>query len=111
MRSFYTPGRSDVNSYRQAHASPPSDRVDLCSMEGDKPKVHPIPAGATVVLFTATGDFFVKFGSAATLTLSGDVADGTAPELNPSARTIPEGETSLTLIAPSYCYVSMSFYG
>jgi hypothetical protein len=61
------------------------------------------------VIFSSKGDFYAKFDGAAAVPTS-EVADGSASELNPSARRIPEGVTSIGLIAPEDCMVSLAFY-
>lgn len=70
------------------------------------------PADAKYVAFSATGDFYMKFnGTAAAGT---DTADGTASELNPTMRRLLLGDgaavTSISLISPAACIVTLSFY-
>lgn len=70
------------------------------------------PANAKYVAFSSTGDFYMKFnGTAAAAT---DTTDGTASELNPTMRRMLLGDatavTSISLISPAACIVTMSFY-
>ena len=67
-----------------------------------------VPAGANAVLFNSTAPFWLQYGAAATLPTANDVS-GNAPELAPQARRIAAG-TSLGLIAPASCLVSLSFF-
>lgn len=68
-----------------------------------------VPAGAKMALFSATGNFWLKAGAVPLLPVA-DILDGSAPELNPAGRKV-EGVTSLGLVAPAACAVSIGFYG
>lgn len=68
-----------------------------------------VPAGARNVLFSATGNFWLDSRGPATLP-TGDVLNGSAPELNPSGRMVQPGQT-LGLVAPAACAVNLCFFG
>lgn len=72
-------------------------------------KLIPVPPGARHVLFSATGNFWVRFGGAVALPVS-DIIDGSGPELNPAARTV-DAIAALGMVAPADCAVSLAFYG
>lgn len=72
------------------------------------PKNITVPIGATAVAFNATGAFWVQYGAAAALPGVDDVGGG-APELAPAARRVAAG-TTLGLVAPAACTVSLCFY-
>lgn len=72
-------------------------------------KAVTVPAEARVVLFSATGNFWLSADSTPAVPAA-DILDGTAPELNPSGRAVRAGQT-LGLVAPAACTVSLSFYG
>lgn len=69
---------------------------------------HAIPAGAKYVIFSSTADFYAKIGGTAAIPV--DVTDGSASELNPIVRHISDSATTIGLIAPAACEVTMSFY-
>lgn len=86
---------------------PSSHRVAIPLMAGVARSVT-VPAGAGTVLFAATAPFWAQYGAAAVLP-TGDVLDGTAPELNPAARWIRD-IVQIGLVAAEDCTVSLSFY-
>jgi len=90
----------------------PPDYVDARVRSAGAAKRHTIPDGARFVSFSATMDFFALFGSSSvTATVpSTDVTDGTAAELNPMARKIPDATTHISLIAEAAGKVTLSFW-
>lgn len=90
----------------------PPDYVDRLILSAGAAKRHALPAGAKFVSFSATGDFYAKFGNnSITATLSGtDVVDGSAPELNPMARRFPDGVTHVSLISEVDLKITLSFW-
>ena len=66
-----------------------------------------VPAGAAYVVFSANGDFYAKVGG--TATVPGDVTDGTASELNPTARACSPAST-ISVISPYATVVTAAFY-
>jgi len=111
MRSFLK-GRNRQYQ-RGMFAPPPSDTVHARVLAANTAELVAVPAGAMFVVFSATADFYVKFGASevAAAVPGGDVTDGTASELNPSAREIPDGATHLSLVSAAACTVTLSFYG
>lgn len=71
-------------------------------------EVVTVPAGAKYVLFSATADFYAKFGGAAAVPAA-DVTDGSASILNPELRAI-DGASSIGLISAEACIVTMEFF-
>lgn len=86
-----------------------SDTIHAVALTASVPRQVPVPAGARIVLTNATGVFWMRCGGAASLP-SGDVLDGSAPELNPAGRIVA-GVATLGLVAPADCMVSLAFYG
>ena len=84
-----------------------SDTIDSLSLGVTTEESHTIPEDATIVIFSSTGDFFALVDG--TAAIPADVTDGTASELNPSILFI-SGATSISLISPAACVVTMSFY-
>lgn len=98
---------------RAAFAPPPSDEVHARVLTAGTAVTHPIPAGTTHVLLSASGDFFARFGGSGVTTAvpTGTISDGTAGELSPAARTIAPGQTHIALVAPANTYLTLAFYG
>ncbi|WP_353862021.1 NAD/NADP transhydrogenase alpha subunit-like protein [Azospirillum formosense] len=88
---------------------PPSDTLMMLVLTAGVSKSVTVPAGARVMLLSATGNVFVRYGSAPSLP-TGDILDGTAPELNPAARRV-DGFTTVGLVAPMDCVTTLAFYG
>jgi len=64
---------------------------------------------ASQVLFAANGDFWVNYDIGLSAVPSANIVDGTAPEFKPTFRLISD-VTTIYLIAPQNCLVSMMFY-
>lgn len=69
---------------------------------------HTIPTGALWVVFSSNCNFYANPNGTAAVPAA-DVTDGTGSELNPTAWRI-EGLTSISLIAPTVCIITMSYY-
>ena len=70
---------------------------------------HTVPSGAKWVVFSANcAAFYVKRGGTAAVP-AGDVTDGSGSELNPSGYFV-DGVSTLGLISPAACIVTMAFY-
>lgn len=72
-----------------------------------------VPTGAAFVRLVGTGDFFYSFSG--TAAVPGDVDDGSACELikaqgDPEWRKVPNGATTLSVVAASTPIVTASFY-
>lgn len=68
------------------------------------------PDGASIVMFSATGNFYCLIGSsvAAAIPIS-SIFDGSASEVNPVAREVLTGD-KISLISVVDCKVVMAFY-
>lgn len=112
MRSFFESAHPRTGA-RGSVAPAPSDRVDARVLSANIAERHTLPSDARFVVFSASADFFAKFGdgTVAAAAPSSDIADGSAAELNPAARAIPVGVTHVSLVATSGCVVTLSFYG
>lgn len=86
-----------------------SDHIDAAVLAIDVAEGFTVPAGAKKVLFSATSNFYCSIGGTAAVPAA-DITDGSASELNPSAREVQAGDT-ISLISPSQCIVIMAFYG
>ncbi len=82
--------------------------VDARVLAAGVAETHTVPAGANKVIFSATADFYVKVGGTAAVP-SADVTDGSGSMLNPQVRSI-WGATTIGIIAPTTCIVTMEFY-
>ncbi len=88
-----------------------SDKVDWIEFTKAGTKRIVPPAGATRVLISATACFGVYWNSAAGAPEwpSADVADGTAPEINPVCRMLND-ITHFDVVTPGAASVSLAFY-
>jgi len=66
-----------------------------------------IPSGARHVIFSATDDFYARYGGTAAVIT--DTTDGTGSELNPVIRTLLSSDT-ISVIADAGCNITASFY-
>ena len=85
-----------------------SNQVDVRVLAAGVAEVHTVPTGAKKVIFSATADFYVRFGAAAAVPTV-DITDGSGSILNPQLRSIDAAAT-IGLIAPATCVVTMEFY-
>jgi hypothetical protein len=101
---------NDANG-RQTFARKPSVHVDARVLGIATRESYTLPSGAKFVIFSANGDFYAKpdDGASNVAVPGADVTDGTAGELNPLVWNV-EGATSIGLIAPAACIVTMAVY-
>lgn len=85
----------------------PSDYVSSRLLAADIAENITVPSGARIVVFTATADFYAKFNG--TASVPGDVADGTASELNPVARYIDD-VSIISVVSAGVAIVIAAFY-
>ena len=102
--------RIELDGY---HSSPTqairqSDHINVRFLAADVAETETIPAGARIVLFSSTGNFYLNTRAAAVIP-TGDITDGSGPEYNPIARLLVAAET-MSLIAPAACTVMMAYY-
>ena len=98
------PGANGHNSYAILGAS----YVDV--YYGDAAAAtFTVPAGANYVLFSATGDFYVRWDGSAAAIPSADVTNGAGSELNPVVRDVAPSQ-QFSIIAAAAVVVTMSFY-
>jgi hypothetical protein len=116
MRSFI--GTVTIGGRASEIASPeyavaPSDTVMARVLAAGVAELVAVPAGAAVVNFAATTDFYAKFGTSGVVAAvpAADVTDGTASVLNPGTRVIPDGLTHISVIASAAGVVTLEFWG
>lgn len=99
-------------SQRGALAPPPSDAPVGVVLNPGVSRTLALPAGARFVALSFTGDVWVRFGTAAVAAAvpAGLVVDGSAPELNPAARRIPDDATHVALVAEAAAKGSLAFW-
>lgn len=91
-------------------ALPPSDTVNARVLSAGSAETIAVPDGANVVVFSATEDFYAKYGASPTAAApSGDVTDGSASELNPVVRDIT-GVANISVVSPATCIITAAFY-
>jgi hypothetical protein len=99
-------------SNRASLAPPAEDHVDPVVLAANASYGHPVPAGASYVVFSFDGDVFVRFGVAgvAASVPGASATSGGGSVLNPSQRRLPDGITHIALIATEARKGSLSFY-
>jgi len=93
---------------RATSAIEPSDWRHVVVLSPNVPKSVPVPEGARVVVLSADGDFWCRFGASAEVPTS-DILDGSAPELNPISRSVV-GVDTIGLAAGAGRVVNLIFY-
>ena len=68
-----------------------------------------VPSEATIALFSATGDFYVRWDGGTAVVPSSAVEDGTGSEVNPIARAVKPGQT-FSIVSETAIVVSICFY-
>lgn len=96
----------DPNS-RHTFAPITSDTINSVSLAGGVAESMSVPSGANFVIFSSTTDFYANYTT--TATVPGDITNGTASELNPTARYLKD-VTTISIIAPQAGVVTMAFY-
>lgn len=86
----------------------PSTYILAKSLAANTAEAFTVPTGAKVVLFSSNVDFYAN--PYTTAAVPGDTTDGSASELNPVAYLLPQGTSSISVIAPSAGIVTASFY-
>ncbi len=86
----------------------PPTYTDAIVLLANASQTQAIPTPATWVVFSATCNFYAKTGASAAVP-GATTTDGTAAMLNPAAWNVT-GFTQITVIAPTACTVTMSFY-
>lgn len=88
--------------------------IDNRVLAANTAEAHTVPTDAAgvkanYVVFSATCDFYADFASTAVVP-SADVTNGSGPELNPTVRFLANDVTTISLISPTACVVTMMFY-
>lgn len=93
-----------------AYAIPVSNDIDAYYGDTASQQFTP-PTDARLVLFSGTGDFYVKIAANPTAAVpAADVSDGTASELNPAVRWFNKNSDKIAVIAAADVVVTMSYY-
>lgn len=98
----------DAN-HRLPSAIPQADHRVAVTLSAGQAKSVAVPAGARLVMFSATGDFWARIGGAASVPAA-DILDGSAPELNPAARSL-QGAGVIGIAAAAAATVNLVFFG
>lgn len=85
--------------------------IDARVLAANVSETHTVPGGgANTVLFSANcAEFYVKTGASAAVPAA-DVTDGTASERNPAAWVLSSTTTQITLISPTACTITLTWY-
>ena len=104
-----TLNRLDIVGGDLAYALRPATCVLARSLAANTAESITVPTGARFALFSATGDFYANYTTTATVPGDTAIADATASELNPAMRWV-SGVTTISVIAPATCVVTISFW-
>ena len=84
--------------------------IDARVLAASANESHTVPTNARWVIFSSNcAAFYAKTGGTATVP-AGDVTDGSASELNPAGWLLATTTTSIGLISPTACTITMSWY-
>jgi predicted NUDIX family NTP pyrophosphohydrolase len=67
-----------------------------------------IPTDGNICVFSANGDFYVRYDGSAATVPSGSIASGSA-DLSPAVRDVSD-LTTLNIIAPATTKITLAFY-
>jgi hypothetical protein len=104
MKDFilkYDENKNDSGFY------PQSDIIYNVVLAADTPESITVPVGAEVAEFSANGDFWCRFNTAAAVPTTEVVDSGS--ELNPTRRTVVPGQP-ISFSASSPTLISIAFY-
>ena len=104
----FSPSSGPQTSASYVRASP--NYTDARVLAASTNEAHTIPAGATMVIFSATCAAFYAIVGGTAAVPAADVTNGTASELNPIAWYLPTSATQVALIAPTACTITLSWY-
>lgn len=103
-RLRFLPNTDGMQYFRSA-----PDYVDARVLAGSTAESHTVPADVRWLIFSSTCATFYARKNAAAAVPAADVTDGSASERSPTAWFV-ENLTSIGLIAPEACIITLSFY-
>lgn len=88
--------------------------IDNIVLVANTAKTVTAPVGATHMLFSATGNFMVRWLGTPAAVPGGDVTDGTGVEINPIGRAIggkavASPATTFSVVAPANCTLAIAW--
>jgi len=98
---------TDQNSW-PTYAITFSDHINVQVLASGVAETITTPSGANFVLFSSTSNFYCRANGTAVVP-TGDITNGSGSELNPVARSL-RNVSSISLISPGTCTVTMAFY-
>lgn len=96
-----------TRSYSSSVLLPPT-YTDAIVLVANASQTQAVPTPATWVVFSANCNFYAATGASAAVPAA-TTTNGSAAQLNPAAWNVT-GFTQVTLIAPTACIVTLSFY-
>lgn len=83
--------------------------IDPVVLAAGVAQTYTVPTGALYILFSANADFYARYDGTAAAVPTVTTTSGSGPELNPGLRNIT-GATTISLISPTVCIVTLSVY-
>lgn len=99
----------DVASRYASNIRPAPTYIDARVLAAGVAEVWTAPASTRFVVFSSNCNFYAKANAAAAVPAA-DVTDGSASELNPTAWYSTTPFTSIGVIAPTACIVTIAAY-
>lgn len=107
MNPFRVPADADGSRSSQIRVAP--SYVDARVLAATTAESHTVPTGAKFVIFSSSCAAFYAEPNATAAEPAADVTDGTGSELNPTAWQLV-GVTTIGVISPTTCVITMAFY-
>lgn len=89
-------------------APAPATQIDAVVLAANTAETYTIPTGARFLLFSADGDFYVRYAGTAAIPAA-DITNGSGSELNPAMRYV-KSLSSISIIAPLDTIVTVCAY-
>jgi len=99
----------DVPARYSSNIRPAPTYIDARVLAAGVAETHTMPANARFILFSANCDFYVNPNGTAAVPAA-DVTTGVGSELNPAAYYFSSPPTSISIISPVTCIVTMAIY-
>lgn len=100
----------DVPARYASNIRPAPSYIDARVLAANTAETHTMPSNTRFVLFSADCNFYVNAIGGTAAVPAADVTNGSASELNPAAYYWTTPPTTISIIAPTACVVTMAVY-